>query len=481
MGRIMIIGLGPGNPQYLTLAARKALSKGHPVYFRTGRHPLARRLRDQGVCVHTFDFLYRTGADFNRVYRSIVRRLIRIAVQRKVVYYAVPGHPMIGEATVEQLRRIAPKHGLVIKIIPGLSFIEPVLTALNLDLLEGVTVLDALALEQLKEPHPRHLILAQVYSKAVASRVKLRLLELYPPSFPVVVLRAAGLAEQQLRRVPLYALDRQRFNHYTTLYLPPAEGYSLGDLVEIMARLRAPWGCPWDREQTHHTLRQYLVEEAYEVIAAIDQENDASLKEELGDLLLQVIFHSQIAREEGRFDLNQVIGAISKKLIRRHPHVFARECLDSISQVIHRWEQIKSQEKGEQFAGTLNVEAGLPALIRAYKVQQRAAELGFDWPRIEGAVDKLKEEVIELEDAYRQGVSGKIEEEFGDFLFAAVNVARFLQINPELALGKALLKFLKRFRYIREQVDKSKRPITSYPLEQLDRWWEEAKQKGKKS
>lgn len=252
--------------------------------------------------------------------------------------------------------------------------------------------------------------------------------------------------------------------------------YSLEDLEAIMARLRSPKGCPWDRKQTHYSLREYLIEEAYEVVAAIEHGDDDLLKEELGDLLLQVVFHSSIAREEDRFDLNEVISAISTKLIRRHPHVFGAGGAANISQAMTRWEEVKSCEKGQQ-----TVQEGLPSLLGALKLQARAAAVGFDWPTINGALEKLKEEVDELEDAYREGISGKIEEEFGDFLFAAVNVARFLGVNPEMALGKALRKFADRFEYVVARAAGEGKPVNGYTLEQLDRWWEEAKIKGKNS
>jgi tetrapyrrole methylase family protein / MazG family protein len=479
MRRVIVIGLGPGSPEHLTLAARRALYCGQPVYFRTGRHPLARYLAGEGVHISTFDRLYRRANTFEQVYRSIARRLINAARHAETVCYAVPGDPMVAEAAVERLRRLAPRCGVKVKVLHGISFIEPVLDALNLDLLDGVTVMDALALDKLKEAHRQHLLLAQVYSRMVAARVKLKLLELYPPSFSVTVVQAAGLPGLKIRRLPLFALDRQRFDHQTTLYLPPVGTRALGDLVGIMARLRSPGGCPWDRQQTHTSLRQYLVEEAYEVIAAIDRKDDAALVEELGDLLLQVVFHSQIAREERRFDLYRVIDGITAKLIRRHPHVFGHSGAAGISQVIKSWEQIKQTEKRNEAANHISVQEDLPALLRACKLQQRAAGLGFDWPRIEGAMEKLKEELVELEDAYIQGFPGKIEEEFGDFLFAAVNVSRFLKVNPELALGKASRKFMKRFHYIMEQVENSGRDINSYSLAELDRWWEEAKNRGK--
>ncbi|NLA26128.1 MAG: nucleoside triphosphate pyrophosphohydrolase [Firmicutes bacterium] len=255
----------------------------------------------------------------------------------------------------------------------------------------------------------------------------------------------------------------------------PGKNRSLQRLERIMTLLRSPRGCPWDRRQTHHSLRGCLIEEAYEVIAAIERKDVVALEEELGDLLLQIIFHSEIAREEGFFDLNAVIEGLIDKLIRRHPHVFGAARETTLAGAAVRWEEVKDLERGKGEAGRMQVDPALPALLRAYKVQQRAAAFGFDWPSLEGAVEKLKEEAAELEDAYSLGVPDRIEEEYGDFLFAAVNVARFLKINPELALGKALQKFLARFSHISSQAAKKNRSINSFSLEEMDRWWEEAK------
>ncbi|HHX87892.1 MAG TPA: nucleoside triphosphate pyrophosphohydrolase [Firmicutes bacterium] len=476
MSTIHIIGLGPGNPGQLTADARKALRRGRPLYLRTCRHPLAGYLTDRGISFRSFDYLYRSGTSFEQVYRFIARTLIKSASKYGQVYYAVPGHPLVGEAAVEQLLSRAQRRGISIKLFPGLSFIEPVLEALNLDLLNGVTVLDVLRLDRLVEPCPQHLILAQVYCREVASRAKLALLNLYPADFPVTIVKQAGLPGERIWHLPLYLLDRRPwFNHCTALYLPPAGGYRLGELLEIMARLRSERGCPWDRRQTHHSLRPYLIEESYEVVAAIEQQDMASLQEELGDLLLQVVFHSQVARENGDFTIYQVIEGIVNKLIRRHPHVFGKETATSEEKVMKRWQQIKSTEKGGRRPDLEAISFGLPSLLKAFKVQEKASDLGFDWPTVNGALDKLREELLELEDAYRQDHWAKIEEELGDFMFAAVNVSRFFKMNPELVLDKAVRKFIARFEYIQQRVESSKRPFSSYTQEQLDEWWEEAK------
>lgn len=258
-----------------------------------------------------------------------------------------------------------------------------------------------------------------------------------------------------------------------------SHNYGIGELLQVMADLRAAGGCPWDRKQNHHSLRQYLVEEAYEVVAAIDQGDDEALVEELGDVLLQVVFHSRIAEEERRFDFDRVVKAITAKLIRRHPHVFSKGEAADASEVRVMWEEIKRNEKmerGEDKAGqSYQVDHSLPALLRSYKLQKKAAAVGFDWPCVQGPLEKIKEELAELIEAKESGNLAAVEEELGDFIFSVVNVARFLKVNPEVALGKANNKFSERFSYVAQQAENRGRSAADYSLEILDKWWEEAK------
>ena len=485
MKKITVVGLPPGESGGLSPQVLSLVKKGRPLYLRTGKHPLAFCLRRKGVPFRTCDHLSKPSGETRTVCRSIACSLVRSAARYGEVFYLVPGDPLAGEGVVKQLRRLAPARGAALTIFSSPLVLEPVLAVLKPDLREGITVLEASSLAQGGEPGGRPLLILHLDSRSAAARVKSFLLDYYPPEAKVTVIRGAGKPKMQVWRMPLDQLDREfRYDRTTVLYVPPSPWYALGDLVRIMSRLRSEKGCPWDRAQSHESLRPYLVEEAYEVIDAIDRRDWASLQEELGDLLLQVVFHSQIAREEGRFTLSQVIHGICEKLIRRHPHVFGPGEELTVQQVLQKWEQIKAAEKGEQAgeaAAAARLPACLPALIRARKCQQRAAEVGFDWPDLEGAMEKLKEELSELEDAYRQGFSGSIEEELGDLLFAVVNVARFLRVDPELALSRALSKFNERFRYIEQQVLESGRPFSSFSLDQLDRWWEEAKTRTKKS
>ncbi|HZD61130.1 MAG TPA: nucleoside triphosphate pyrophosphohydrolase [Anaerolineae bacterium] len=248
--------------------------------------------------------------------------------------------------------------------------------------------------------------------------------------------------------------------------------YTCEHLVEIMSRLRGPQGCPWDKEQTHESLRRYLIEEAYETIEAIDENDPKHLKEELGDLLLQIVFHSQIASETGQFTMDDVSGGIITKLIRRHPHIFGEVEVSSAREVVINWEKIKDQEKGKASALS-GIPKSLPALLYAFKLQAKAARVGFDWEDVDGALEKISEEVDELRRAKRG--EGSIEDEIGDLLFAVVNVARHLDVDPELALKRTCDKFERRFSYMEEKSASENKHLVDMSLQEKDKLWDEAK------
>lgn len=251
--------------------------------------------------------------------------------------------------------------------------------------------------------------------------------------------------------------------------------YGLKDLEKIVSILRAPGGCPWDAEQDHKSLRRALLEESCEVIEAINEEDPVHLQEELGDVLLQVVFHADIEREAGRFDLEAVADGVSKKLIFRHPHVFGDVQVADSAEVLVNWDQLKRQEKSQEtYTDTLTAVAkSLPALWRAEKVQKKAKKAGFDWPDASGALDKLSEELSELKEAMAQGTN--IQEELGDLLFSIVNVSRFLKTDPEEALNAATEKFISRFAKVEEMALAQGKDMAQMPLEELDKLWERAK------
>lgn len=252
--------------------------------------------------------------------------------------------------------------------------------------------------------------------------------------------------------------------------------YTLEDLRAVIARLRGENGCPWDRVQTHESLRADMLEEAYEAVDAIEKNDMENLKEELGDVLMQVVFHAAIEEERGGFTLEDVIGGICEKMVYRHPHVFGELSVDTAEQVLVNWEKLKKKEKHMECQTDVlkSVPDALPALTRARKVQKKAADVGFDFYAAGGALEKVKEEVCELEEAIA-GKNDNIEEEFGDILFAMVNVARFLQINPEFALTKATKKFINRFEYIENSALSEGKQLSNMTLEEMDLLWDKAK------
>ncbi len=251
--------------------------------------------------------------------------------------------------------------------------------------------------------------------------------------------------------------------------------YSFEDLVEIMKMLRAPDGCPWDREQTHESIRRNFIEETYEVCEAIDEKNASHLCEELGDVMLQVVFHAQLEEEQGTFDINDVTTGVCRKLILRHPHVFGTVHADTSEQVLKNWEEIKKTEKSlKTYSDEIDAVAKtLPSLIRAEKIQKKAAKAGFDWPDAEGAYAKILEEKDELRAA--AGAGGDVEDELGDLLFACVNVARFLKVDPEGALERACNKFSDRFRRMEERILAEGKDLKEMSLEEMDAVWEQVK------
>jgi MazG family protein len=267
-------------------------------------------------------------------------------------------------------------------------------------------------------------------------------------------------------------------------HLSPGEWFE--KLVAVQARLRAPRGCPWDREQTHETLRTYLLEEAYEVLEALDTGDDMKFAEEMGDLLLQIVFHSEIAREEGRFSVSDVIREIHDKMIRRHPHVFGETRARNSAEVLRNWEQIKADERrlnkdegkvGDTEAPSLldGVSRALPATLEGFQLTRKAARIGFDWEDAKGVIAKMQEETKELETALQAGNQEKAEEEMGDLLFAAINLSRFLHVDPEIALKKANAKFSRRFRAMEALARESGREFKDLPREEMEALWDATK------
>ena len=439
---IVIIGLGPGDASLLTLEAREVLENAKEVYLRTRRHPVVSSLPTH-LTVHSFDDLYEAEEEFSAVYEEIANQILKLAQRPEGVIYAVPGHPLVGEESVRRILALAEEQGLEVRIVVGVSFIDAALLPLGIDPLEGLQIVDATVLADRLHPNldpDLPALVGQLYSLRVAAEVKLTLMNLYPADHPVTILRQLGTPEAKTETSPLQELDHfKEIDHLTSLYVPPLPNpSSVSTFHEIVARLRAPGGCPWDQEQTHQTLRPHLLEETYEVLKAIDDEDDVALREELGDVLLQIILHTQMAAEHGEFTLAHVLETIIAKMVRRHPHVFAGLEVADAEEVLCNWQAIKRAEKPHGDKPLWGMPLTMPALTLAQRAQERAKREGLVSPtqeqlldEIDGSLDKLREIEDEEEPA----------NELGQLLFTLANLGRQLEVDAESALRIATRRF----------------------------------------
>lgn len=496
MSKIIILGLGPGDPAHLTVEALKTLEAAQTVYLRTAKHPTVPAL-PQHLKLENFDDVYDRSDNFAEVYSTIAAQLVKLAKENfdTPLVYAVPGHPLVGESSVLKVLAEAKAQNIATQVVSGLSFIEPTCAVLEIDpLQDGLTILDATELAMRPEinlprdkgfelPVLRPLLISQIYNARLASGVKLALMENYPDDHSVVLLRGAGLSGEDFARldIPLYELDRhpEITDHLTSAYLPPLPILEARNTFEgvqyVVSRLRAPGGCPWDRAQTHESLKRYLIEETYEVIQALDEEPE-KLPEELGDLLLQVILHSQIAADDGDFNISDVFSELSNKLIRRHPHVFAARKFDGADEVVRNWEQLKKDERASKGEEPRSVLAGvpreMPALLQAQNLQRKAGDFGFEWRNFDEVLDKLVEEVGEIRRAtnYEEQL-----EEMGDVLMMLANSARWLKIDAEEALRLANNKFRRRFQHWEDIVRERNLEARNMSSAELEEVWQEAR------
>ncbi len=505
---ITLLGLGPGSLDDITVQAQmllmQAAESGETVYFRTTIHPTIPTLQQHIPHLHfaSFDWLYEESSDWNNLYQRIAEDVCARAAQHPLIY-AVPGHPLIGESSVQLILKLAREHGLSTRVVAGLSFLEPVCTLLQLDPFSvGMQIIDATDLAALditeiagKLIPTMPLLIGQVYNRRVASAVKLALSEYYPDEWPVKLVRAASVhhttqaegAEETeaVIEMPLYELDRHNYaNHLSTLYVPPVDALSPLRLSEtlrfITMRLRRePDGCPWDRAQTHQTLTRYVLEEAYEVVEAIEEGDMAHLAEELGDLLLQVYLHAEIGRQTDEFTLGDVLEHINAKLLRRHPHVFGTTQVSNAEQVVQNWEEIKRQEKittGQtmQKESTLDgVPLVSPALTVANEYDKKATKAGFYYRDVEGIYDKVLEEIQEVRAATTEADRF---EELGDLLLATVVLCRHHGVQAEEALRHANRKFRRRFIAMEQISQAEGRTLASYSADELEKLWNQAKE-----
>ncbi|QUH19173.1 MazG family protein [Alkaliphilus sp. B6464] len=351
MGKITIVGLGPGGEEHLTIAIYEAMKKHNNIYLRTEKHPVVSYLKQEGINFKTFDYAYNKYEDFQEVYEHIASSVLEEAKKGDILY-AVPGHPYVAESTVQLIVEGCKREGIERVVYPAMSFVDAMFMALEIDPVDGFQLIDGLQLDKQKPDPNIDNIITQVYDPFIASEIKLKLMNHYDDEQEIYVVKAAGVPNlQKIVKIPLFELDRLDWIDYlTTIFIKKVENcekkyYNMNNLVQIMERLRSKEGCPWDIKQTHQSLKPYLIEESNEVLEAIDEEDDSSLEEELGDVLLQVIFHSQIAKERGAFQIEDVIRGICEKLIFRHPHVFGGQSADTVEDVAKIWAEQKMKEK----------------------------------------------------------------------------------------------------------------------------------------
>lgn len=456
----MVVGLGPAGADLMLPGARRALEQTPNRYARTSRHPAVADLAAAGIELRSFDDDYDAADDLDDVYDGIAAELIDVAANAGEVVYAVPGNPAVAERSVELLRSAAERGDIVLEIVPGLSFAELAWARIGVDPMAGARLADARHLTAEDAVGGGPVLVAQCDTRLLLSDVKLVLLEVLPADAPVTVLRHLGLDDEEVGRVTLADLDRDVDpDHLTALLVDSgvsAAARELARLLGLAERLRRPGGCPWDADQTHHSLTRYLLEEAYEVVEAVealppdapagDVPADAyrALEDELGDLLYQVIFHAVLAEEAGAFDMAGVARGIHDKLVRRHPHVFgdteaAGGALTS-SDVMRNWEQIKKDEKGATSI-VAGITPGLPSLLYAHKLMRKAASVGLDPGGRDDALRRFDAVLAEL----RTGDDQDLEARLGDLLAAAIVLARSGGVDAESALRGWAVRFRRRF------------------------------------
>jgi tetrapyrrole methylase family protein/MazG family protein len=455
-GRVVVVGLGPGGADLVTPAARAALDGCAHRFVRTERHPAVRELRADGLTLESFDDRYEAGADLDAVYRDIVATLIAEAGEHGDVAYAVPGSPGVAERTVVLLHEAADVGRVHLDVVPGLSFADLAWTRLGIDpMATGARLADARDLDSIRSGDGPMLI-AQCDSPLVLSDLKVTLLDHRAPEMSVTVLARLGLADEDVREVALAELDRVVTpDHLTSVFVPAAPVSATQELARLLAlaeRLRRPGGCPWDAEQTHHSLTRYLLEESYEVVEAVerlpadapegvapDDPSYLALVDELGDLLYQVIFHAVLAEEAGAFGMADVARGIHDKLVHRHPHVFGDVAADTSDAVMANWEQIKKEEKGVESI-VAGITPGLPSLLYAHKLMRKAASVGLD----PGDVSESLERIDGATATLRTG-NADPETTLGALLAASVALARGLGVDTESALRGWAAHFRERF------------------------------------
>lgn len=475
MARLTIAPLGTKHG--ITAAALDAVTSASKLYLQTENHLSCNRVKNSGLSYETMDDIYSDAYDFDELNERIAARLIT----GQDTVYAPLGRGISGELLCT-LTKLAEKSGTEIAILPSTGFAEAAAAAARFDI-SGANISYANSVPDnidVKRPQA----FEEIDTRLRAGELKLALSEYYPDSAEVTFCFMSEDGDYICKSVKLYELDRQdEYGADTVLLIPrfdylQLERYGLDGLEWVMERLRAPGGCPWDAKQTHETLKTPLIEEAYEVMDTIITGDTDAMCEELGDLLLQIVFHAQIEKERSVFTMRDICTGIVQKLIYRHPHVFSGDLkLETADEVLAAWEQLKKKEKHQvtQTDAMMSVPKSFPALMRSFKVQKKAADVGFDWDNPYDALEKVDEEKKEVIDADKSGSRADLESEIGDLLFSVVNVSRLFKVDPEIALGAAADKFVYRFTVMEKMIHEDGLDFSELDLQKMDVYWNKAK------
>lgn len=477
MPTITIATISTGGVSLLTQGVVDALNHATTRVLRTARHPVAAWLAERGLPFETLDSLYEQSEDFDALTAAAAKRLLALAKTDDVVY-AVPDP--LTDATVAALRGALP-HSIKLCTLAGVSHADRCLALLDASP-TGVRLYAAEDFKTARVSPSEALLLTELHSQSCAGECKLKLMRMLPTDAPIVFFTGTQEGALISETVPLYALDRQpTYDHLTACFTPALsmaerKRFDMDDLIAVMTRLRAPDGCPWDREQTHESLLTYLLEECYEFIGAVRDDDIDHMYDELGDVLLQVVFHAEIGRQHGTFDIEDVTTAIVHKMVERHTHIFGTAQADTAAQVLQNWDAIKRSQRGitTHAQAMDDVSGGLSSTMRADKVQRKAAKVKFDFPDARSALAKVHEEAEEVRECLDSGEDPEME--LGDLLFAIINVCRLCKKNPDIALFSATNKFIERFRKMENAIQKAGKSIEHLTLSEMDVYWEAEKQ-----
>lgn len=458
-------------PKRCSMLALNKVRAAERLFVQTMDNPCADVLKQEGLAPQSMDDLYCGAESFDELNRSIAERLTACAGD---AVYAVPGRGIQGTEQLACILEAAQKKEIAVRCINGTGYADAALSELDA-VYEEQLIISSNALGRLDAG--KLCAVEEVDTPITAGEVKLALARIYPDDHMIWFATMSGDGEYSLKRMPLCEADRQSAYHASTVIIVPPlrfeqrAGYYAEDLFAVLKRLRAPGGCPWDAKQTHESLKKDLLEETYEVLQTIIDDDNIAMCEELGDLLLQVAFHTLLADEQGEFDFVDVCTGIVQKLVYRHPHVFGDVSVKDADEVLVNWEKLKKTEKSMTTqSDVINaIPKSLPALMYSSKVQKKAADVGFDWEDHRGALEKLDEEITELKDAIRD--DSNVAEEMGDTLFAAVNVARLLHLDAEEEARKAAQKFIARFEKMEKLAASRNEKLDEMTLESMDELW----------